>query len=194
MLWRHWNISTAVKYAIKFTNTKEYHFVECGVAEGMTAFFALREIFENQKVGKNFSMHLYDSWNIIKDEELTEKEVKPSKHKNYQNLNINKTKKNLSEYDDYITYHQGYIPKTFSTNPPTPKSISYLHIDLNSVKATQSTLEFFFPRLEPGGVIIFDDYGSLVFEETRKMIDSFFHGKPGILLKSPTGQTMYCHL
>jgi len=160
----------------------------------MTAFFALREIFENQKVGKNFSMHLYDSWNIIKDEELTEKEVKPSKLKNYQNLNINKTKKNLSEYDDYITYHQGYIPKTFSTNPPTPKSISYLHIDLNSVKATQSTLEFFFPRLEPGGVIIFDDYGSLVFEETRKMIDSFFHGKPGILLKSPTGQTMYCHL
>ena len=34
--WRHWNISTAVKYAIKFTDTKELHFVECGVGEGMT--------------------------------------------------------------------------------------------------------------------------------------------------------------
>jgi len=193
LLWRHWNISTAVKYAIKFTDTKEYHFVECGVAEGMTVFFALREIFENQKVGKNFSMHLYDSWNIMKEEELTEIERDACKRKNYQFLNINKTKKNLSEFDDYIIYHQGYIPKTFSINPEAPKSISYLHIDLNSVKATQSTLEFFFPRLEPGGVIILDDYGAIAFEDTRIMIDAFFHDKPGILLKSPTGQTMYCH-
>jgi len=193
LLWRHWNISTAIKYAIKFTNTQEHSFVECGVGEGMTAFFALREIYENQKVAKNFSMHLYDSWDVMKEDELTEKEDKSCKLKNYQNLNIDKTKKNLTEFDKYITYHQGYIPKIFSTNPPAPKTISYLHIDLNSAKATKSTLEFFFPRLESGGIIIFDDYGSNTFEETRKLINVFFHDKPGILLKSPTGQAMYCH-
>jgi len=194
LLWRHWNISSAVKYAIKFAEKKEYNFVECGVAHGMSAFFALREIFNTQKVGKNFSMHLYDSWGVMKTEYMTkkEKEVKHAEHR-FEKLDINKTKKNLSEFVDYLTYHIGYIPQTFNIKPDSPENIVYLHIDLNSANVTQSALEFFFPRLQGGGVIMFDDYGSFDYEETKKIIDAFFKDKSGILIKFPTRQAMYCH-
>ena len=40
-----------------------------------------------------------------------------------------------------------------------PESIIYLHIDLNSSELTLAALDFFFPKLVHGGIIIFDDYG-----------------------------------
>lgn len=44
LLWRHWLITFAVKYPIKFTKSHKHNFVECGVGSGMSAFFALKEI------------------------------------------------------------------------------------------------------------------------------------------------------
>lgn len=193
LLWRHWNISTAVRYSLKFSKTNEHHFVECGVGEGMTAFFALRELFEHKDQSNSFVMHLYDSWNVMKNEDLTKREINLVVSKGYQGLDINKTQKNLSEFNDFLIYHSGYIPESLHNSSQSPNSISYLHIDLNSVKATQDALNYFYPRLISGGVIIFDDYGAMQFVDTRRVIDQFFSDKPGILIKFPTGQAMYCN-
>ena len=58
-------------------------------------------------------------------------------------------------------------------------------------KPTISALEFFLPKLVIGGVIIFDDYGSIGHPDTKIEIDQFFSDKSGILMKSPTGQAIY---
>jgi len=43
--WRHWIVAFAVNYAIKFKNHFEkMNLVECGVGDGMSALFALKEI------------------------------------------------------------------------------------------------------------------------------------------------------
>ncbi len=190
LLWRHWNVSTATRYAINFSNPIEYNFVECGVGDGVTALFTLREISGQQKIGK-FRMHLYDAWNIMRKEQLLESEL--ADVHDYGDLDINTTRKNLSEFENYLVFHQGYIPESFKTSPEAPNSILYLHIDLNSAKATLNSLEFFFPRLVSGGVILFDDYGWIGFNDTKKIVDEFFHNKAGILMKLPTGQAMYLH-
>ena len=189
LLWRHWNVSYAIRYAIRFSDTNEHNFVECGVGEGFSAFFALREIRGQQKIVKKFSMHLYDSWNAMKKEQLLKSEL--LNVNKYSELEVNITKKNLSEFNDYIIYHQGYIPESFNVPPEAPNSIVYLHIDLNSSQPTLSTLEFFYPRLVKGGVILFDDYGWLEYGDTKKKVDAFFYGKPGIIMKLPTGQAIY---
>ena len=67
-----------------------------------------------------------------------------------------------------------------------PTQINWLHIDLNSSEATQSSLEFFFDKLVSGGVILFDDYGG--FKDTRKIVDEFFKSKNGHFTNYPTGQ------
>ena len=92
-----------------------------------------------------------------------------------------------------IIFHQGYIPNLFNTLPKSPENIIYLHIDLNSAKPTISTLEYFLPRLVPGGVILFDDYGWSPYFDTKNAIDEFFYDKSGTLLKLPTGQAIYFH-
>ena len=77
--------------------------------------------------------------------------------------------------------------------PDPPDTIFYLHIDLNSAKPTEHALEFFYPRLVVGGVILFDDYGWDAYEDTKNTIENFFKDKPGLLMKIPTGQAIYFH-
>mgnify|MGYP004001040095 FL=1 len=187
--WRHWIVSFATQYAIEFSKQQtSYNFVECGTADGITSFFTLREISNNSKIREKFSMHLYDVWGIMKKESLTEKETRQH---GYENLDINITKNNLKEFKNDVIFHSGYIPNSFEVEPLSPKSIIYLHIDLNSSKPTLDALEYFYPKLESHGIILFDDYGWAGYEETKDIVDVFFSKKSGILLKLPTGQAIF---
>lgn len=109
--WRHWIVSYSIRHAIEFTQSFNYNFVECGVGDGVTAFFALREIKNNKKTSENFTMHLYDSWSGMKQENLLKKEL--MNIGKYSNLDIELTKKNLKEFQENLVFHQGNIPKTF---------------------------------------------------------------------------------
>ena len=189
LLWRNWIVSYAVRYAIEFADTNHFNFVECGVADGVSAFFALREMNENKKSIGQFTMHLYDSWMVMRKDGLLESEL--SHVGRYAELSIEKTKRNLAEFKDNTVYHQGYVPESFTKEPKSPAQIVYLHIDLNSAKPTLDTLDFFFSRLIRGGVILFDDYAWAGYEDTKDTVDAYFSDKPGILMKLPTGQAIY---
>ncbi len=188
-LWRHYIISFAVRYVLEFANTDNWNFVECGVADGCTAFFALRELAGNKKTAK-FLMHLYDSWAGVRKEELLDSEL-DSRLDHYGNLAFERTKENLAEFKNNIVYHPGFIPDSLKSLPESPDSIVYMHVDLNSAKPSFAALDYFFPRLAKGGVILFDDYGWEGYEDTKRIIDKFFYDKPGILMKIPTGQALY---
>lgn len=56
LLWRNWNITWAIRYAIKFSKSKNYNFIEVGVADGISSFYALHEI-EKHKISE-YKMHL----------------------------------------------------------------------------------------------------------------------------------------
>lgn len=186
--YRHWIVSYCARHAIEFAQSDKYNFVECGTANGITAYFALKEI-ANKIERSKFTMSLYDSWGSMRKQELLSSEM--DHVGNYSKLDINITKKNLKEFEDRITYHVGYIPESLVTEPSASESVVYIHIDLNSAKPTLATLEFFFPRLVRGGVILFDDYGQEEYKETKKIIDKFFSDKSGMLLKLPTSQAIY---
>lgn len=186
--WRLWMISFAIKHVIEFTDSKTFEFVECGVAEGTSSYISLREISSNKKI-KNFKMHLYDAWSTMNKEKLLQNELK--RGENYSTLDITRTKKHLKQFTDNTVYHQGHIPNSFYEAPESPKSINYLHIDLNSAKYTIDTLEFFYPRIQNRGLILFDDYGDMAFNDTKLVVDKFFSKKSGVLLKLATGQAIY---
>jgi len=188
LMWRLWIISYATKHAIEFARDNDYNFVECGVANGFSTFIALREIAGNKKTVNSFSMHLYDSWSMMKKEHQFKNEAIMAL--GGIESDIETTKKNLDEFKKNVVYHKGYIPDTLD-NSDTPTNIIYLHIDLNSAKSTLETLDFFYPKITSGGVIIFDDYGHKGFESTKKVVDKFFSDKPGTHLKFPTGQSIF---
>ena len=142
----------------RFAKSSNFNFVECGVSSGMSDYFVLAQLKD-----KSYTFHLYDSWEIMKSEYLydTEKEHIGK----YDGQSIQNIKKNLELYSDKIKYHVEYIPETLDNS--VPNEIIYLHIDVNSAKTTNEILEFFYPRLVSGRVILFDDYGCTAYNETR---------------------------
>jgi hypothetical protein len=191
--WRHWFVAFSAGYALEFIKTSgndkqsPFNFVECGVADGMTSYFLLKELKQKQV---NYSLHLYDAWGAMREEYLAPSEM--GHVGSYKNLNFERTKRNLSAISSHIVFHKGFIPDSLKVDPPSPDNlIVYLHIDLNSSYPTLAALEFFYDKMVQGGVILFDDYGWTGYEDTKEAIDKFFSTKSGILLKMPTGQALY---
>jgi O-methyltransferase len=165
------------------------NFVECGVADGITSYFLLKEP-DSFKNDVKYTLYLYDIWEPMKKDHLM-----PSEFKNigaYENSDLDRTRKNLSGFLDNIVIHKGFIPESLTAEPRSPSdSVVYVHIDLNSSSPTPAALEFFYPKMTTGGVILFDDYGWIEYRETKETIDTFFSSRPGILQKMPTDQSFF---
>ena len=181
--WRHYIVHFTSSLAFSQTNSK--NIVECGVCDGMTAFFAINK-FKNDK---KYKAYLYDSWEAMKEDFLTNPADK-RRAGSYANISIEDAKKNLILYKDNIIFNKGFIPDVF-TKSNNPKHLSWLHIDLNSSMPTKESLKFFYPLLQSGGIILFDDYAGNGYEDTKIEVDNFLFDKKGQFLHMPTGQGFF---
>ena len=66
---------------------------------------------------------------------------------------------------------QGWVPQVLAGLPAARWSFVHLEVDL--YEPTLGALEYFYPRLIPGGVIITDDYGSVFTPGGRKAWQDF---------------------
>jgi hypothetical protein len=172
--WRHWIVAFSVRYACGFADGP-VTLVECGVGDGLTAYFAC---LEAEHLQQSYEMHCYDVW----------AEVTTDAHAaGYAGSALARTKRNLSRFR--VDYHPGLIPG--SLDQGAPRSVHYLSVDLNAAAPTIAALEFFVSRLAPRAVILFDDYGHGAFTDTRRAVDAFFAGRRGALMKLPTGQAIW---
>lgn len=187
--WRHYNVFWSAKYAINSTNSENKNFIECGVGDGISTYFAVKSSFF-EGVNNNSKFFLYDSWDGMKAEHLSDSEIDLGIIDEYSYLNIEDTKRNLEEFKDMIVFNQGFLPESLQT-ADNPTDSAWIHIDLNSSKPTLAALESFHDELLPGGVILFDDYAWNCHQDTRKVADEFFASKDGINFSLPTGQAIY---
>lgn len=90
--------------------------------------------------------------------------------------------------DAFIHYHPGYVPDTFAGREAD--RIAFAHVDLDIYKSIKDSCEFIFPRLLPGGFMVFDDYGFMSCPGARQAVDEFFADRPEVPLVLPTGQAV----
>jgi hypothetical protein len=70
-----------------------------------------------------------------------------------------------------------------------------VHLDVDVYPITRYCLDFFGPRLVPGGVIVMDDYGTTTCEGVKKAMDEFKQVNPGFrVLHLLTGQAVVTKL
>jgi predicted O-methyltransferase YrrM/ADP-heptose:LPS heptosyltransferase len=55
-----------------------------------------------------------------------------------------------------VRFHFGVFPQTAGEVPPDER-FSLVHLDLDTLQSTRAALEYFWPRLVPGGLIVLDD-------------------------------------
>jgi hypothetical protein len=72
-----------------------------------------------------------------------------------------------------IHYVQGKVEDTIPGQAPA--RIALLRLDTDWYESTRHELEHLWPRLQPGGVLIVDDYGH--WTGARKAVDEFFAGR-----------------
>ncbi|HXB61316.1 MAG TPA: TylF/MycF/NovP-related O-methyltransferase, partial [Acidobacteriaceae bacterium] len=74
--------------------------------------------------------------------------------------------------DAVTTYVQGFFPESV-TPEVTERSFALVHIDCDLYEPMKAALEFFYPRMPKGGMLILHDYSSGTWEGTTKAVDEF---------------------
>ena len=78
---------------------------------------------------------------------------------------------------DLTTYWVGVFPyarKSCHDIDITASTFSFVYVDLDTEQATRDAIDFFWPRLVPGGELFFDDYGWTPCAGVKKVVDEAF--------------------
>lgn len=166
---------------VRFARRVPGALAECGCYEGASAYFMAKERPE-------VSVHLFDSFEGLSEpNELDrtgsgeirmwlEGDLKTSEHK---------TRMNLREFSN-VVIHRGWIPSVLQE--AEDERFCFLHIDVDIYQPTLDSLRFFYPRMNPGGVIVLDDYGFVTCPGAFRAVAEFMIDKPECVIHSPTGQ------
>ena len=74
--------------------------------------------------------------------------------------------------DENVTYVKGRFPESI---PPDlySKQFCIAHIDCDLYEPGKAGLEFFYPRLAPGGLLIVHDYGNPFWDGMKRAVDEY---------------------
>jgi len=150
---------------------------ECGVYKGGTAKI-LAELVRDRPI------HLFDTFSGMPE---TDPEKDLHKAGDFNDTSLTSVRQYLSDHDN-VNYAQGLIPHSLAC--VKDKEFSFVHIDLDIYSAIKSACEFFYPRIQAGGLLLFDDYGYPSCPGARVAVEEFFEGKPEVAIAMSTGQCM----
>ena len=119
----------------------------------------------------NKALYLFDTFEGLPDP--CEMDDRRAFHKRQYLGSFENAKTCLKEYSNVYIY-KGLFPST--AEPIKNKRFSLVHLDADLYKSTLSCLEFFYPRMNKGGVILSHDYAGQ--GGVRKAFDGFFKEKP----------------
>jgi O-methyltransferase len=156
-------------------------FVECGVNKGGTAVMAIESL--DRKVFEKRRFFLYDTFYGL-DETISSCDELLNTQDIYSEC-YEEVKKKFEIYP-FVEIVRGSVPQ--SLHLYAPNKVAYLHIDLNAAKPEIAALEFFWNRLVPGALVIFDDYAWMACAAQKSAIDSFLNPLGAEVLTIPTGQ------
>jgi len=151
-------------------------FAEAGVYKGDSA-----KILHQMDTGRSF--HLFDTFSGFEARDLVYETGEAATYAtdNFADTSVVKVLKNI-EGNDNILIHAGYFPDT--TLDLQDEIFALVNLDLDLYIPTKAALEFFYPRLSPGGLIIIHDYNPK-WEGICKAVDEFLTGKPESLVVIP---------
>jgi O-methyltransferase len=159
--------------------------MECGVFRGGTA---LLEAATLQESGQDRPLHLFDSFAGMPE---TAGGIDKFKAGDFANTSAERAAKLLAPYP-FVRLHVGFIPDTFAGH--TIERVAWAHVDVDIYQSVRECIEYIYPRLVPGGYLIFDDYGFPSCPSARKAVDDAFAARSEVPLCLPTGQCLVVKL
>jgi hypothetical protein len=149
---------------------------EAGVFEGGSA----RLICQRKD---DAALHLFDVFETLQGN-ATDGSADVQQHFGSVHGRLREVEALLAPYAN-VHFHPGLFPGT--SEGLEDLRFSFVHLDLDLPGPSRAALEFFHPRLVPGGILIGDDYGD---PDVRGCFDAFFAGRNDTVMELPWSQVM----
>lgn len=166
---------------VRFTASVPGDMAECGCYQGASAYFMAKE-------DPAIPLHLFDSFCGLS--EPSARDVpQDSQHLTWQKGDLKAGKQDLLAAVGHlqnVRIYEGWIPERF--DEVGHLTFKLVHIDVDLYQPTKESLAFFYPRLNPGGVIVLDDYGSTKCSGAYHACNEYIADKPEYIVHLPTGQ------
>ena len=176
--WRVWILTQCARQCRLLAG----HFAEFGVYRGGYAFMVL----SRAPLRGDQRFYLFDTFAGIPRERLTRREEENGLGGLLAETSAAHVARLLQPWAGHVVIVEGNVFETLPRTDAGP--IAFTSLDLNASAPTIAALEYVYPRLVPGAMIVMDDYGWLGYKDQRVAIDAFFKDKPESILALPTGQ------
>jgi len=155
---------------------------ECGVYRGGSAYLIAEVI---NKLAPQKTIFLFDTFKGLPDGN-TEYDPALDKQSAYQDTSVESVKALLGKFNN-CNINEGLFEDTLTSI--TEKTFCFVHIDCDLYDSIKYSCEFLYPRLNTGGMMVFDDYGYTIDWPGAKLaVDEFFKDKKEKPIHLPTGQ------
>ena len=156
-------------------------FVETGVNKASFSSSVIE--YTNFKNFKNRKFYLFDTFEGMVEDLISENEKAAYKH-NYTNTH-NFVVNTFKDFDNVVIV-KGIVPESlYAVNI---EKVAYLSIDMNCAQPERAALEYFWPKLVRGAIIVLDDYIFSGRKLQQESADEFARMKGVRILSIPTGQ------
>jgi hypothetical protein len=156
--------------------------VECGVWKGGN-ILGVMEYLHHYKIDKK--IWLFDTFEGMTDPEENDIDLNNNHASNMLHIPIvlayspiDEVKENLSRSNfnkENLIFVIGDVSETLINKNNIPEKISLLRLDTDWYKSTKDELNYLYPKLENGGVLIVDDYGH--WRGSKQAVDEYFYNK-----------------
>jgi hypothetical protein len=184
-----WRVHVAL-WAAQTALEAEGDFVECGVNAGFMSS-AMMESLDWNRTGRKFFLidtfagpvlDQYSSEEVAQDRRRIAEEV--ISNGGYV-TDVERIRANFAEWPCAIVV-QGAVPRVL--DEVTFGNVAFLHIDMNCALPERAALEFFWEKLSPGAVVLFDDFAYAGYEAQRAALAEVARARGHEILSVPTGQ------
>lgn len=193
---RLYNLLTFFEHAVKNTSGS---FIECGVFRGYSglALAILNNAITDESEAFSRPIWLLDSFEglsqpsaqdtITSERDGHSEPLLPMKAGHFS-TSLDIVKGAFHDIEN-VRFAKGWIPEAFTQLDDD--TWGFVHIDVDLYSPTKASLEYFYPRLQSGGIIINDDFGSPLFPGARKAWDEFFSTRSIGYAVLDSGQAVY---
>jgi hypothetical protein len=169
----------AVRELLRLTAGIPGDTAECGVYQGAGSYLMAEA---NRRAGRNETHHGFDSFVGVsrptgKDGSYWTEGALASP--------ADVARGKLAEFGDAVRLYPGWIPERFGE--VADRAFRFVHLDVDLYEPTRGSLEFFYPRVVPGGVVVCDDYLFLTCPGATAAVDEFLADKPEKMIGLPGG-------
>lgn len=171
----------ALRELVRFVRGVPGAMAECGCYRGASAYFMATS-------RPNSILHLFDSFQglpVGDSADVPDAKDTPAWNPGDLSASESMLRSNLAGLGNFAV-HKGWIPERFAD--VEGERFCVVHIDVDLYQPTLACLQFFYPRVNNGGVIVLDDYGFTTCPGAYRAVKEFMADKPEYVIHLPTGQ------